>query len=224
VVHLLLNGLVLLTSSRLVEKQMGTLKFLVLYIATGVFGFILGGNFALSGLASMGASGALFGTHAAVLVDLCVHWSLIERPGRMLFALLFEIVVGFGLGYIPGLDNFSHIGGFSMGLLLSVILLPAIHQTKRHRIIFYVLRVLALVSAFVLFGVLINNFFTADPNTACQWCRYLSCWPTANNNRCKGTGLTTASTTTTSSDGSIVLVFSIVFLSSSWRRRGLKQL
>lgn len=71
-------------------------------------------QFALSGLASMGASGAIFGTHAAVGVDLVLHWSLIERPGRLLFALLFEIIVGIGLGYIPGIDNFSHIGGFAM--------------------------------------------------------------------------------------------------------------
>lgn len=62
----------------------------------------------------MGASGAIFGTHAAVLVDLIVHWNLVPSPLRMLFALVFEIVVGIGLGYIPGIDNFSHIGGFSM--------------------------------------------------------------------------------------------------------------
>lgn len=46
----------------------------------------------------MGASGAIFGTHAAVLVDLVWHWKLFERPKRMLFALIFEIIVGFGLG------------------------------------------------------------------------------------------------------------------------------
>lgn len=46
----------------------------------------------------MGASGAIFGTHAAVLVDLVWHWRLFPRPKRMLFALIFEIIVGFGLG------------------------------------------------------------------------------------------------------------------------------
>lgn len=70
----------------------------MLYTISGVFGFVLGGNFALTGLASMGASGAIFGTHAAVLVDLIWHWRLISRPKRMLFALIFEIIVGFGLG------------------------------------------------------------------------------------------------------------------------------
>lgn len=73
-------------------------RFLILYVISGVFGFVLGGNFALAGLASMGASGAIFGTHAAVLVDLIWHWKLFDKPGRMLLALGFEVIVGFGLG------------------------------------------------------------------------------------------------------------------------------
>lgn len=73
-------------------------RFLILYNISGVFGFILGGNFALTGLASMGASGAIFGTHAAILVDLIWHWRLFPRPKRTLFGLILEIIVGFGLG------------------------------------------------------------------------------------------------------------------------------
>jgi membrane associated rhomboid family serine protease len=47
---------------------MGTPKFLLIYFSAGVFGFILGSNFALVGQPSVGASGAIFGTHAAMLV------------------------------------------------------------------------------------------------------------------------------------------------------------
>ena len=46
---------------------MGTPKFLVLYLSAGIFGFVLGSNFALVGQPSVGASGAIFGTHAALL-------------------------------------------------------------------------------------------------------------------------------------------------------------
>lgn len=130
----------------------------------------------------MGASGAIFGTHAAVLVDLIAHWSLFDRPVRMLIGLLVEIIIGFGLGFIPGIDNFSHIGGFALGLLLSIVLLPAVHQTKSHRWVMWAARIGALVGAIVMFAVLYNNFFKSDPNSACQWCRYLSCWPTDANN------------------------------------------
>lgn len=68
IVHLLLNVLAQCFSSAQVERQMGSLKFLILYIPSGIFGFILGDNFALVGQPSVGASGAIFGTHAAILV------------------------------------------------------------------------------------------------------------------------------------------------------------
>jgi membrane associated rhomboid family serine protease len=48
-----------MTSSAEVERQMGSLRFLLVYFPTGIFGFILGGNFALVGLPSVGASGAV---------------------------------------------------------------------------------------------------------------------------------------------------------------------
>lgn len=53
----------------------------------------------------MGASGAIFGTHATVLVDLISHWKLFPRPGRMFIALIAELILGFGLGFIPGIDS-----------------------------------------------------------------------------------------------------------------------
>jgi membrane associated rhomboid family serine protease len=43
---------------------MGSVGFLILYMAAGIFGNVLGGNFALVGIPSLGASGAIFGTVA----------------------------------------------------------------------------------------------------------------------------------------------------------------
>ena len=34
--------------------------------------------------------------------------------------VVIEIVVGIGLGYVPGIDNFAHLGGMAMGMLLSI--------------------------------------------------------------------------------------------------------
>ena|ERR1700722_1462121 len=47
-----------------IEREMGSAGFLLTYFAAGIFGNILGGNFALVGLSSTGASGAIFGTVA----------------------------------------------------------------------------------------------------------------------------------------------------------------
>ncbi|EGG06729.1 uncharacterized protein MELLADRAFT_43423 [Melampsora larici-populina 98AG31] len=203
VIHYAINILVQMTSSALIERQMGSIRFLLLYIPSGIFGFILGGNFSLVGQPSVGASGAIFSTHAAVLVDLVAHWSIEDRPARKLFFLLFEIIAGLALGLIPGIDNFSHLGGFAMGLLLSLILFPVLHQTKLHRISFYTMRLVCLLGSILMFSLLYRNFFTDDPAASCSWCRYLSCWPTQANNRCKGTGLGMTEITTTSPNNSL---------------------
>ena len=43
---------------------------------------VLGGNFALVGLPSVGASGAIFGTVGVQWVDLLAHWGLERQPGK----------------------------------------------------------------------------------------------------------------------------------------------
>lgn len=161
---------------------MGSLRFLILFIPCGVFGFILGGNFSLVGLPSVGASGAIFGTQGAILVDLIAHWKIEYRPWRKLLFLTIELIVGFGLGWIPGVDNMAHLGGFAVSLPLSIVLLPILHQTRGHRIVFILLRLAALAGAIAMFVALYKNFFTDDPAAGCGWCRYLSCWPTNANN------------------------------------------
>ena len=85
---------------------------------------MLGGNFALVGAPSVGASGAIFGTVAVTWIDLFSHWKYKYRPGRQvrvfvrslycaddskLLLLVIELIVGVGLGYIPGVDNFGAV-------------------------------------------------------------------------------------------------------------------
>lgn len=107
-VHLLLNMLAQWFSCALVERQMGTPKFLAVYFAAGIFGFILGGNFSLVGIPSVGASGAIFGVNAALVVDLIAHWKIEYQPKRKLFGLVLEFVIGMVIGvFVQGVDNFS---------------------------------------------------------------------------------------------------------------------
>ena len=100
--------------------------------------------------------------------------------------------------------SIAHIGGFLMGLLCAMIFYPIISLTKRHKAIVWFCRLAAIALAIVLYYVLIHNFYTGDPyagelpckilffcpangtSTACSWCRYLSCIPTAANNQCQG--------------------------------------
>ncbi|KAF9507865.1 hypothetical protein BS47DRAFT_1303472 [Hydnum rufescens UP504] len=186
VLHFLINMLAQLTLSAQVEKEMGSVGFLILYMAAGIFGNVLGGNFALVGIPSLGASGAIFGTVAVMWVDLIAHWGLEYKPVRKLMFLIVDLIIGISIGFIPGIDNFAHMGGLLMGLLCAIILYPVISPTKRHSILMWSARIAAIPLAVVLFVVLIRNFYKADPFSSCNWCRYLSCIPASWNNQCKG--------------------------------------
>ncbi|KAI1182853.1 rhomboid-domain-containing protein [Nemania serpens] len=130
-VHIGFNLLLQLTMGREIEIAIGSIRFFLVYVSAGIFGFVLGGNFAASGISSTGASGALFGIIAITLLDLLYSWSERRNPGRELFFILIEIVISFVLGLLPGLDNFSHIGGFIVGLTLGISVLHSPNFLRR---------------------------------------------------------------------------------------------
>ncbi|QBM89123.1 Rhomboid family protein [Metschnikowia aff. pulcherrima] len=128
--HILFNLILQLTMGIAVERAIGCLKYGIIYIASGVSGFLLGANFSPNGVASTGASGSLFGIIAAnfLLFIYCgtKNTNIYEtkRYKTFIIIMILEILVSFVLGLLPGLDNFSHIGGFGMGILTSIVLLP----------------------------------------------------------------------------------------------------
>jgi membrane associated rhomboid family serine protease len=195
-IHILLNMLAQLTISAQMEREMGSVGFMITYFAAGIFGNVLGGNFSLVGAPSVGASGAIFGTVAVTWVDLFAHWKYHYRPGRRLAWMTVELIFGIALGYVPYVDNFAHLGGLCMGLLVGTTLYPVISPSRRHKSIMWAFRLAAIPLAIVLFVVLIRNFYTSDPYAACSGCRYLSCIPTSSNDYCQGTGFTTTTSGT----------------------------
>lgn len=127
--HILFNLLLQVSMGWSVEKAIGWVKYSIIYLASGVAGFLLGANFSPNGIASTGASGALFGIIATNLL-LFVYCGKentniynTKHYKSFIIVMVLEVVVLFVLGLLPGLDNFSHIGGFCMGLLVSIMLL-----------------------------------------------------------------------------------------------------
>lgn len=133
IIHIAFNMLLQLTLGRDMEKEIGPLRFALVYFSAGIFGFVLGGNYAADGITSVGASGSLFGILALTLLDLFYTWSTRRSPVKDLIFILLDIAIAFVLGLLPGLDNFSHIGGFLMGLVLGICLLHS-PQALRERI------------------------------------------------------------------------------------------
>ncbi|OZJ05537.1 hypothetical protein BZG36_01925 [Bifiguratus adelaidae] len=121
VVHYIVNMLAQLRLGVQVERELGTIRFALIYIISGIGGCILGSNFAPVNMPSMGASGALFGIIGTLFVDLFAHWRSIPRPFWELVKLVVMTLISLAIGLLPGFDNFAHIGGLISGILSSTI-------------------------------------------------------------------------------------------------------
>lgn len=131
IIHIGFNMLLQLTLGRDMEKSIGSIRFFLVYMCAGIFGFVMGGNFAATGIASTGASGSLFGVIALTLLDLLYSWKDRASPLKDLAFIILDVVISFVLGLLPGLDNFSHIGGFLMGLALGICILHSPNSLRR---------------------------------------------------------------------------------------------
>jgi membrane associated rhomboid family serine protease len=207
-IHIIFNLLLQLTIGREVEKFIGTLRYMAIYLLSGVSGNLFGINFAGNGVSSCGASGALFGVIAVNLIIYLLHMNKrrIRYYGCLVGILIFEIVTCLVLGLLPGLDNFAHIGGFVCGGLLGVILLDnprfvKMRPSKKFTLLkssenyiwkrFWIwtgARVVCLGLLIAWFVGLGLNYQNGAGN--CSWCRYLSCLPV--NGWCDATELRTS--------------------------------
>ncbi|KAI1393234.1 rhomboid-domain-containing protein [Hypoxylon trugodes] len=131
IIHIGFNLLLQLTMGKEIERAIGSIRFFLVYMSAGIFGFVMGGNYAAAGISSTGASGSLFGVIALTLLDLLYSWGERRNPGRELIFIIIEIVISFALGLLPGLDNFSHIGGFIVGICLGVSVLHSPNALRR---------------------------------------------------------------------------------------------
>lgn len=120
--HLINNMLILFCAGPILEKALGHIKYLLLYLCAGVGGSILSclmmlhsGDLAVSA----GASGAIFGIIGALLWIVLRHQGRYETlTGR---GLLFMIVITIYYGISnAGIDNWGHVGGLLAGFLLGV--------------------------------------------------------------------------------------------------------
>lgn len=122
--HIMNNMLVLACAGPILEKALGHVKYLLLYLLAGVGGSVLSflqmiysGEYAVSA----GASGAIFGVIGALL------WVVIRHKGRYETltgkGLLFMIAISLYYGISSGeVDNWGHVGGLLMGFFLGIIL------------------------------------------------------------------------------------------------------
>ncbi len=136
ILHLVVNSYALLQLGPLVERSLGSPRFLALYIV-GAIGGGIGGCFWHSPLAPLvGGSGALFAMMGALVALLARGGrdptEFVTQPigKRVLGMIAANLVIGFVL---PMISNAAHIGGLLTGLLLTGFFLLPPRTTAQNR-------------------------------------------------------------------------------------------
>lgn len=131
--HLISNMFSLYLMGRIVEQVFGKVRYLIIYLVSGITGNVL--TFFLevstgSYSVSAGASGAIFGLFGTFAV------MAISRKFRV--ASLWQVILAIVLSLSPGFSDpeigvSAHIGGLIGGFIISLILLPTLRAGGRRR-------------------------------------------------------------------------------------------
>jgi rhomboid protease GluP len=154
-IHILFNVYAFLTVSSFIETEIGTARYLSLFLLAGA-----GGSAATllirlvllhSGVLSAGASGAIFG-----LIGFAIPYfsRLRSERGRDVRSFMIRwAIYAFVFGFFVGADNLAHAGGFAAGFVLGS-LVETREDVKRRRDPFWkalaTLLTLVLIASFVL--------------------------------------------------------------------------
>ncbi|MCP8967128.1 rhomboid family intramembrane serine protease [Ectobacillus ponti] len=141
--HLLMNTLALYYIGSQLERVIGNLRFLVIYLFAGAAGSVL--SFVFSDSISAGASGAIFGCFSALLYVVRIHSAVFPRSVMQSILTLIGINLLFGF-VVPGIDNAGHIGGLLGGFLMAA----AVHVPQQKGV--PAKRIGALAAAVLLCG------------------------------------------------------------------------
>jgi rhomboid protease GluP len=126
--HIFVNMYSLYALGPAVERLFGTQRMLALYLLSGISGVIL--SFGFSPYNSVGASGAIFGLLGALGTFIYRHRSRLGRAGRMqLRQIVLVTLLNLGLGLLPMVDNWGHLGGLMAGIALAWTLGPLLEVT-----------------------------------------------------------------------------------------------
>ncbi len=121
--HVLINMYSLYAIGPAVERFFGTARFVAVYLLCGIAGVIL--SLAFSPYPSAGASGAIFGLLGSLGAFLYLHRGLFGRFGLLqLRQIVLVALLNLGLGLMPGIDNWGHLGGLLAGIALTLFLGP----------------------------------------------------------------------------------------------------
>jgi membrane associated rhomboid family serine protease len=139
--HVGFNMLVLWLAGRPLEAILGHTRFAVLYLLSALGGTVASYAFGPWNTVSVGASGAIFGVMAGLLV---AGHSLKADVTQIAVLLGINIAIGF---VVAGIDWRAHLGGAFTGAAVAAVMAYAPRQS---RVLWQVLGVLAITGVLVV--------------------------------------------------------------------------
>jgi rhomboid protease GluP len=118
IVHIALNMYALYIFGNILEKGLGSGRFLLIYMASGIFGNLL--SLLISYLANsisigVGASGAILGLFGFIMA---YEYRITGKIGFSSIIVALFVLAG---GFMPNVDVSAHVGGFVTGLIYGLI-------------------------------------------------------------------------------------------------------
>jgi len=119
--HLVLNLFALILFGLILEKFIGSYRFLFIFLISGIIANIISVFFYPS---SLGASGAIFGVIGTLTIikPLMTVWAFSLPMPLFLAAIFWAIADILGIFYPQGIGNFAHLSGLALGLILGLYL------------------------------------------------------------------------------------------------------
>ena len=139
IIHLALNMFFLFVSGDAVERELGIIRFLGLYLACGVIAGLFHSYLtSASAIPTIGASGAIFGVLAAFAILFPFRWLLklfgfipIPLPAIIfVFVTIITETAYVSSGTVENVAHTAHVGGFLAGVFLTLIFIPKRHAKE----------------------------------------------------------------------------------------------
>lgn len=127
VIHLAVNMMSLRYLGMQIEPLLGSWRFLVAYLATGLTGS-LGSLWWHTIAVSAGASGAIFGIEGVLLALVLTNLFTDDVRKALLKSTLSVVGINLLIGISIGADNAAHIGGLLGGLVCGMAFYPGIRS------------------------------------------------------------------------------------------------
>jgi rhomboid protease GluP len=120
VFHLLTNMYVLVYIGGFMERFIGSLRYIALYLIAGITASLAVVYLGNSNVITVGASGSIFGIMGALFLMTFIQKDAL--PGPIIYQIRLLTLINLGItSFIPGLSIFGHLGGLITGMIIFYI-------------------------------------------------------------------------------------------------------